>query len=456
MISDNTNQEMETKMKTVITYGTYDLLHYGHIRLLERAKKLGDYLIVGVTSDAFDRQRGKLNVQQPLSERIEAVKATGLADLIIVEEYEGQKIADIQKYKVDIFTVGSDWVGKFDYLGRYCEVVYLERTKGVSSTEIRTSEHATVKLGCIGMNVPTDRFLAESRYVSGMDVTSCFYEPDVPNRPIIEKLVCDYEITEYQTADELIRHVDAVYIACCRKNNYQYIRLALTHGRHVICESPMFLNRVEANELISLARRNDLVLMEAVKTLYFPAFQHLVLLIGSRVIGDIVHIDVACSQSDQALDMENQYDGSMYDFGSYVLLPIFKILGTEYETCRIKNFFKKDHDFCKLTTGFMEYSNASAMFKAGKGIKTEGELIITGTEGYIYVPAPWWKMEYFEVRYEDLRNTKKYFYQCAGEGLRYEIGAFVRQINADSYDDAWAKPELLAVGNVLELFKNAT
>ena len=110
-------------MKKVITYGTYDLLHYGHIRLLERAKALGDYLIVGVTADDFDKNRGKINVQQSLMERVEAVRNTGLADEIIIEEYEGQKIDDIRKYNIDIFTVGDDWVGKFDYLKEYCQVI---------------------------------------------------------------------------------------------------------------------------------------------------------------------------------------------------------------------------------------------------------------------------------------------------------------------------------------------
>lgn len=102
-------------MIKVITYGTYDHLHHGHIRLLERARALGDYLIVGVTSDDFDKQRGKINVQQTLEERIAAVRATGLADKIIVEEYEGQKIDDIKRYGIDVFTVGSDWVGHFEY-----------------------------------------------------------------------------------------------------------------------------------------------------------------------------------------------------------------------------------------------------------------------------------------------------------------------------------------------------
>ncbi len=115
-------------MVKVITYGTYDLLHYGHIRLLERAKALGDYLIVGVTSDDYDKTRGKINNQQSLIERIEAVKETGLAVEIIVEEYEGQKIDDIRRMGVDIFTVGSDWEGYFDYLNEYCKVIYLPRT----------------------------------------------------------------------------------------------------------------------------------------------------------------------------------------------------------------------------------------------------------------------------------------------------------------------------------------
>ena len=118
-------------MKKVITYGTYDLLHQGHVNLLRRAKELGDYLIVGVTADGFDWARGKINVQQSLMERIEAVKATGYADQIIVEEYEGQKIDDIKRYGVDIFAIGSDFCFQlsalcFSALWRWC---FIRRAK---------------------------------------------------------------------------------------------------------------------------------------------------------------------------------------------------------------------------------------------------------------------------------------------------------------------------------------
>ena len=145
-------------MKKVITYGTYDLLHQGHINLLRRAKELGDYLIVGVTNDSFDRDRGKLNVRNNVLERVEAVKATGFADKIIIEDYVGQKIDDIQKYDVDIFAIGSDWEGKFDYLNEFCKVVCLPRTQGISSTMLRAESQEAVKVGISGCGRVAKRF----------------------------------------------------------------------------------------------------------------------------------------------------------------------------------------------------------------------------------------------------------------------------------------------------------
>ena len=137
-------------MKRVITYGTFDLLHEGHINLLRRAKALGDFLIVGVTSESYDRYRGKLNVKQSLAERVENIRTTRLADQIVIEEYEGQKIDDIVKMNIDIFAIGSDWVGRFDYLKEYCEVVYLESTKGISSTDLRNEQHPLIRFGIAG------------------------------------------------------------------------------------------------------------------------------------------------------------------------------------------------------------------------------------------------------------------------------------------------------------------
>lgn len=410
-------------MKTVITYGTYDLLHEGHIRLLKRAKALGDYLIVGVTSDVFDHDRGKMNVKQSLAERIEGVKKTGLADQIIVEEYEGQKIADILKYNVDVFTVGSDWVGKFDYLREYCEVVYLERTQGISSTELRNKEHAIIKLGLVGLGVPTDRFCEEIRFVNGIEVSGVYADGDK-----LEDYYCEqYGYTKFTSYDEVLENSDAIYIASDRTQNYNLILHAVKKGKHVLCESPIFLSGKDAKHIFELADSKRVVVMEALKTLYLPAFERLLLLINSGIIGEIKDIDVNCSQFLESLDFSDESQGSIYDFGSYALLPILKMLGDDVKESQYYVYSKGS--FSVFTKGELAYKNATATFRVGKGIKTEGDMVITGTEGYVYVPAPWWKIDYFEVRSEDLRKTRKFFYQYKGEGLRYEIHEFVQKIN---------------------------
>ena len=158
-------------MTKVITYGTFDLFHEGHYRLLQRAKALGDYLIVGVTTEEYDKARGKLNVVDSLVTRIENVRKSGFADEIIIEESGGQKFTDIKKYNVDIFTVGSDWVGCFDYLKDYCKVVYLERTKDISSTMLRQENSHIQRIGIIGTGRIASRFVVEAKLVSGVSTT---------------------------------------------------------------------------------------------------------------------------------------------------------------------------------------------------------------------------------------------------------------------------------------------
>ena len=186
-------------MKKVITYGTYDLLHEGHIRLLKRAKQLGDYLIVGVTADDFDKTRGKINVQQSLMERVENVRATGLADEIIIEEYEGQKIDDIRRYDADIFTVGSDWKGHFDYLNEFCDVVYLDRTEGISSSQIR-SDNQNIKIGLISDVYFSRKYISECSFVNGIEFTGVFVSDAKLERELLEK-----EITIFSNFNNFLK-----------------------------------------------------------------------------------------------------------------------------------------------------------------------------------------------------------------------------------------------------------
>ena len=123
-------------MKKVITYGTFDLFHYGHINLLERAKKLGDYLIVGLSTDEFNSLKGKTS-KFNYEQRKKFLEAIKYVDEIIPEDNWEQKINDIKEKNVDIFVMGNDWEGKFDYLKEYCEVVYLPRTPRISSTLLK-------------------------------------------------------------------------------------------------------------------------------------------------------------------------------------------------------------------------------------------------------------------------------------------------------------------------------
>ena len=411
-------------MKKVITYGTYDLLHQGHINLLRRAKELGDYLIVGVTSDSFDRGRGKLNVRNNVLERVEAVKATGYADEVIIEDYVGQKIDDIQKYNVDIFAIGSDWEGLFDYLNEFTKVVYLPRTEGISSTMLRAADTTDVKVGIIGCGRVAQRFPVESAVVSGVKPVAAYdidsARTDAYNNTFNEVKTCN-------SLDELYAEVDAVYIATPHLTHYNLIKQSIEAGKHVLVETPMVLNGDQAKELFELAEQKEVILMEANKTAHCPAFNHLMVMIKSGVIGEVVDIDASLSKllPDKTLrefDPE-QAGGSFFELGSYPLLPIIKLMGCNYENLNIYSRFENGVDV--YTKGILRYPKAVCSFKLGLGVKTEGNLVISGTMGYAYVPAPWWKTDYFELRYEDQNKNQKYFYKWDGYGLRYEIQEFI-------------------------------
>ena len=405
-------------MIKVITYGTYDLLHYGHINLLKRARELGDYLIVGVTADDFDKRRGKINVQQSLSERIENVRSTGLADEIIVEEYEGQKIDDIKNHNVDIFTVGSDWEGKFDYLSEYCKVVYLPRTEGVSSSEIR-KHIRSISIGIVGDSLFINKFARESDYVNGMCISGIY--------TVKPEIIVNKNIKLFDSFDSLLNSSDAIYLRSEPSKHYNQIKDCLNRGKHVLCESPVTLNKEQTVELVNLAKEKNLVLMEAIKTAYATAFNRLLLLVKSGHIGDVVSIDATCT----SLNDGNRTDWSgFYEWGPTALLPVFELLGGNYISRNIVTRFVEDKDtFAKID--FL-YEKAVATVKVGDGVKSEGELIISGTKGYIYVPAPWWKTDYFEIRYENQNDNKRYFYQLDGEGIRNEQLTFLRMINTGS------------------------
>ena len=440
-------------MKKIITYGTYDLLHQGHINLLRRAKELGDYLIVGVTNDSFDRDRGKLNVRNNVLERVEAVKATGYADQIIIEDYVGQKIDDIQKYDVDIFAIGSDWEGKFDYLKEFCEVVYLPRTEGISSTMLRDELTIDVRIGIIGCGRVARRFPVEADVVSGVRVVAAY---DVNPDAAVSLAKINGSICSFDNIQNFYDSVDAVYIATPHLSHFDYIEESLNRGKHVLCETPLVLNGDRAKEVYALAKEKGLFLMEANKTAHCPAFNHLMVMVKSGVIGEVVDVEASLSKLwDDDMTLREfdplQAGGSMYELGSYPLLPIMKLCGINYQDMMFYSRMKDGVDM--YTKGVLRYDKAVCSFKVGLGVKTEGNLIISGTRGYAYVPAPWWKTDYFELRYEDQNQNKKFFYKWDGASLRYEIQEFISCIvNHRQSTARLRRRESIAMAEIMEQF----
>lgn len=404
-------------MIKVITYGTYDLLHYGHIRLLERAKALGDYLIVGITSDDYDKTRGKINIQQSLMERVEAVRQTGLADEIVIEEYEGQKIDDIKSFGVDIFTVGSDWIGYFDYLKEYCQVVYLERTEGVSSSDIRSARRK-IRLGFVGNSDIILKFRKECECVNGLEVTAVCSS----NKNITSNFSDNCFITD--DYDALLNYVDAVNIISLPQEHYGHIKKAINAGKHVLCEAPLTLSSNECKELFSLAKEKRVVLFDSLKTAYATAYRRLLLQIKSGKIGEVYAIDATCTS---LRDFNETQWNSMCSWGPTVLLPMFDLLGKNYKSKIIISHMCDNSNDLFTRLSFV-YDHAVATLNVGQGVKSEGSLIVSGTKGYAYVPAPWWKTDYFELRYENPANNRRFFYQLDGEGIRYELVAFLKTI----------------------------
>ena len=319
-------------MKTVITYGVFDLFHDGHARLLERARQLGDRLIVGVTTDRYALERGKLCVVEPLEVRMENVRRNSCVDEVIVEDHPGQKAEDILRFGADVLVMGDDWLGKFDALKDLCEVVYLPRTPNISSSLLRNGRFPFLRIGLIGSGRIAGRFVQEAGYVWGIQIP-CVYNPRPDSSASLQRFLSNHTfISKTRTLEKLYDQTDAVYIASPHETHYAYAKSALEAGKHVLCEKPLCLRRAEAEELFALAEAKGLVLMEAIKTAYCPGFLQLCGVARSGFIGEIINVESCFTKLVPHGSREwtdPRCGGSFTELGSYVLLPIVKLLGTE-------------------------------------------------------------------------------------------------------------------------------
>ena len=442
-------------MTRVITYGVFDLFHQGHINLLKHAKELGDELIVGITTDQYAYERGKLTVVDSLETRMENVRKCPYADEVIVEDHIGQKVEDILKYNIDIFAIGDDWFGKFDYLEAYCKVVYLPRTAGISSSILRLEKYPYLRMGIIGAGRIAQRFVKEAGYVREIQITSVYHPNPDTSASLARFLGQNTAIAKVRTLPKLFDNCDAVYIASPHDTHYAYAKAALEAGRHVLCEKPLALHKKDAVELFRLASEKGLVLMEGIKTAYCPGFCRMISLARSGVIGEIHDVEASFTRLTPPGVREwtdLKAGGSFTELGSYVLLPVMKLLGTDNLTWRFESVLNAD-GLDTYTRVYLRRQDMLAEGKCGLGVKSEGELIISGTKGYILAEAPWWKTQYYEVRGENPAYRQRYSAEYAEDGLRYEIADFMYRVQGHTgREDKLTPAESAKMAEIMEDF----
>ncbi|MDD6482789.1 MAG: glycerophosphodiester phosphodiesterase family protein [Lachnospiraceae bacterium] len=284
-----------------------------------------------------------------------------------------------------------------------------------------------IRLGIIGTGRIAKRFVPEARTIDNIEIT-------VVCNPHIEsahRFAEENNISEYiGDIQNIIGKADAVYIATPHETHYAYAKLLLSNGIHVLCEKPMTFSEREARELFQIAKEKECILMEGIKTAYCPGFQQILEFAKSGRIGEIHDVEACFTRlySSNTREIWNQrYGGSFTEFGTYTLLPIVKLLGKNNRQGFVWSL-PCITGVDAYTKNIIEYEDAVATIKTGLGVKSEGQLIIAGTKGYILVPSPWWLTRKIEIHYEDSNNVEYYDAVFEGQGLRYEIGVFVEKI----------------------------
>lgn len=308
-----------------------------------------------------------------------------------------------------------------------------------------------VRLGIIGSGRIAQRFVEELGCIGGIEAVMVCN----PHSGSAERFAERWGILEHtQSPEELKHRVDAVYIASPHETHYSYAKDMLAAGLHVLCEKPLCFSGAQAAELFELARQGGVVLMEAVKTAYCPAFLRLLEVVGSGTIGEIRDVEACFTRLTENpvrefTDLE--YGGSFTEFGSYTLLPVIKLLGKN--PCETKFYsLPCENGLDAYTKGIFTYENGMAAVKTGLGVKSEGQLLISGTKGYVLAPSPWWLMKRFEVHFENPMQKEVYEYPFEGQGLRYETEAFVKRIKGEETRGVIGADESIAMAEMMKRF----
>jgi len=354
------------------------------------------------------------------------------------------------------------------------------------TTPKRAGTGKSIKLGIVGNGRIAERFVKEARHVSGVEVAGVFGRSPAS----LENFACRNKLVFFSLDyPGFLQKVDAVYVATPPLTHYHYAKTAVESGRHVLCEKPLTLSAAEAKDLFASARERNVVLLEAIKTAFAPGFIDLMETAVSGAIGEIKDVDAVFTKlvksgirSEAGMSIgeyrpttgetvagafpeegvspgyirELDVDaagGSVTELASYPLLAIIKLLGENPEQVDFFSFFEGEQGVDVFTRINLVYKDAVAAAKVGLGVKAEGALVMAGTQGYIYVPAPWWKPVSYEVRYEDPQCNRKFFFPFEGDGLRYELEEFIARIHDGNIRNRYLSPsESVAIAGIIERF----
>lgn len=302
-----------------------------------------------------------------------------------------------------------------------------------------------ISLGIIGTGRIACRFVSEMRLVQGVDAVVAYN----PNKESAKQFAEEFGISGYtDRLEDLYCQVEAVYIASPHATHYEYVKQLLFHRIHVLCEKPMVFEEKQAQELFEIARQHNCILMEGIKTAYCPGFRRMMEVVRSGIIGRICDVE-ACFTKLTPTNLremtDETYGGSFTELGTYVLLPIVELLGNDWNKIQ---FFSlpNANGIDGYTKCFLDYGDKLGMVKTGLSVKSEGQLVISGTKGYILAESPWWLTKKFEVRYENPFEKQVYTEEYKGHGLRYEIEAFVEAIQSEESARISEKRAQLSVG----------
>lgn len=288
-----------------------------------------------------------------------------------------------------------------------------------------------MRLGIIGTGRIASRFVSTALASCQDTKLTCIYNPHEGSaKKFVDQLGISDTVVDTDSVEVFLDMVDVVYVATPHETHYSYAKQMLEAGKHVLCEKPLALKKSEAEELFALSHEKNLVLMEAIKTSFCPGFMALQDLVLNGAIGEIRDVEATFTRLTAKDTREYQnvsYGGSLLEFGSYVMLPVLRFLGTNPRQIEFRSL-KAATGVDDYTKVYFEYDNGLAMSKAGLGVKSEGQLVISGTKGYVLVPSPWWMTTKFEVRFEDPKERMDFEYQYESSGLQYEYRVFENEV----------------------------